>query len=262
MKILLILLISFYSLISLGASSMITPTDVSTIESNINTLSSTVATLTTNVTIIQDNTITNALQIGALSTNVLTSTNSAGYFMVINNTLTLGTGSIANASSGSGVSAPSTWDMDLTWGDLAQATTNDSVGLVSGQLSGQSIYNTSNTVRYASFCTALTNITTATASTAFTVPLGYGGTGAVFYVKQTQVNTQPLVFRLNDSANTLSVTGTVSLVDTETAIPFTWPTWATNAGTVVGIQAIISGASTNVANVRYWGVNRKIRLQK
>jgi hypothetical protein len=171
------------------------------------------------------------------------------------------TGTVASGSGG-GVSAPSTWDMDLTWGDLAQATTNDSVGLVSGQLSGQSVYNASNTVRYASFCTALTNTTTATASTALTVPLGYGGTGAVFYVQQSQATNSPIIFKLNDGANTVSVTGQVTAVDTETSIPFAWPVWATNAGSVIGVQATISGASTNVSNVRYWGVNRKVRLQK
>jgi hypothetical protein len=185
----------------------------------------------------------------------------AGTLAWLGGTLYGGTNDQAGAGGG-GVSAPSTWDIDLTWGDVAQATTNDSVGLVSGQLSGQSIYNASNTVRYASFCTALTNVTTATASTALTVPLGYGGTGAVFYVKQSQAITQPLIFRLNDGANTVSITGTVSTVDTETSIPFAWPVWATNAGSVIGIQAVISGASTNVANVRYWGVNRKVRLQK
>jgi hypothetical protein len=178
-------------------------------------------------------------------------------FNVVNG---VATGTVASA--GGGASAPNAWDMDLTWGDLAQATTNDSVGLVSGQLSGQSIYNASNTVRYASFCTALTNTTTATASTAFTVPLGYGGTGAVFYVKQSQATNSPIIFKLNDSINTVSVTAQVTAVDTETSIPFVWPVWATNAGGVIGIQAIISGGSTNVSNVRYWGVNRKVRLQK
>jgi hypothetical protein len=171
-------------------------------------------------------------------------------------------GATITVTAGGGVSAPSTWDMDLTWGDVAQATTNDSVGLVAGQLSGQSIYNVSNTVRYASFCTALTNVTTATGSTAFTVPLGYGGTGGVFYVKQSQATNYPVVFALNDGANTLAITAQVTAVDTETSIPFAWPVWATNAGTVVGVQATISGASTNLSNVRYWGVNRKMRLLK
>lgn len=182
----------------------------------------------------------------------------------VNNITGTVSGGIASVTitAGGGVSAPSTWDIDLTWGDLAQATTADSVGLVYGQLSGQSIYNASNTVRYASFCTALTNVTTATASAAFTVPLGYGGTGAVFYVKQSQATNSPLIFKLNDGVNTLSVTGQVTATDTETSIPFAWPVWATNAGSVVGIQAVVSGASTNVNNVRYWGVNRKVRLQK
>jgi hypothetical protein len=194
-----------------------------------------------------------ASQVGALSGLSVNSTTAT----VVN-----GFASVTISAGGGGVSAPNSWDIDLTWGDLAQATTNDSVGLVSGQLSGQSIYNASNTTRYASFCTALTNITTATASTAFTVPLGYGGTGGVFWVKQTQTNSQPIVFNLTDGNNKLYVTGTVSTVDTETPIPFSYPAWATNAGAVVGIQATISGASTNVANVRYWGVNRKVRLLK